>query len=116
MLWELESRVSDCAADPVAALANTDVRKSDDGKCREPERHIDLHLHRAGLDPEHRRGPHTREHSLTRASLRSGRKSWKFEQVDADAAHSRTTSKRQDCGNCDRSRCSISAPARLWSS
>src|SRR3954451_5275846 len=102
MLWELESRVSDCAADPVAALANTDVRKSDHGKCRQPERHVDLDLHRAGLDPEHRRGAHTREHSLRRASHRSGRKSWEFEESDANAADLQTSMECEDCGNCNR--------------
>ena len=49
---EFVARIANRAADAVAALADARIGESDHGERRQPERDVDLHLHRKGLDAE----------------------------------------------------------------
>src|SRR5262245_26134979 len=62
MRRKLESAVADGASYSIAALADAGIGQSHHGEGREPERDVDLDLHRADVDTEDRCGPHAREH------------------------------------------------------
>src|SRR4051812_45402915 len=60
---KLEPGVADRAAHAIAALADAGVRQTDHGERRKAEADVDLHMHRARVDTEHRRRPQTRQHA-----------------------------------------------------
>ena len=63
MRWELEAGVADSAADAVAALPHAGIRKADHREDGHAERDVDLHVHRTGIDAEHRRRSKARKHA-----------------------------------------------------
>jgi hypothetical protein len=62
MRRELEPRVPDRAPYAVAAFSHARIRESHHLKRGQAKRDVDLHVHEARVYPEHRRGPHGRQH------------------------------------------------------